>query len=298
MIENGAVGAVYFVDDNFIGNRKAALELVRALARWQEERGYPLQFACEATLNIAEADDILALMREANFVTVFCGIETPEEHALEFMRKKQNLRQPILEAVAKLNSFGLEVVSGIIIGLDTDTLTTGQRIREFIEASGIPLLTINVLHALPKTPLWRRLEQEDRLLDGVGRESNVQFLLPYEDVVRMWRECVTAAYQPEAVYARFARQARETYANRKRLPNTKARVNARNIRWALSILARLFWRVGVCSDYRKHFWKMALPALRRMEIEQIIHVGMVAHHLILYARECAAGGGEQSFYSA
>lgn len=298
MIENGAAGAVYFVDDNFIGNRKATLELMRELARWQEERGYPLQFACEATLNIAEADEILALMREANFVTVFCGIETPEEHALEFMRKKQNLRQPILDAIAKLNSYGLEVVSGIIMGLDTDTPTTGQRIREFIEISGIPLLTINILHALPRTPLWRRLEQEGRLLDGAGRESNVEFLLPYEDVTRMWRETVTAAYQPEAVYARFARQARDTYANRKKFPFTKARLNLKNIRWALGILSRLFWRVGVLADYRQQFWKMALPALRRGEIERIIHVGMVAHHLILYARECASGGGERSFYNA
>src|SRR5262249_8545803 len=112
-------GGVYFVDDNFIGNRKAALDLLRELVRWQEARGFPVEFACEATLNLAQAPQLLELMREAHFHTVFCGIETPEEHALEFMHKEQNLCQPILDAVRTLNGYGLEVVSGIILGLDT-----------------------------------------------------------------------------------------------------------------------------------------------------------------------------------
>jgi hopanoid C-2 methylase len=297
MLARGNPGCVYFVDDNFIGNQKAALSLLEELVRWQHERGYPIQFACEATLNLAHAPKVLELMREAAFTTVFCGIETPEEHALQAMHKKQNLHQPILDAVRTLNSYGLEVVSGIILGLDTDTPTTGERIVEFIEASKIPLLTINILHALPRTPLWRRLEAEGRLVDGTGRESNVEFLLPYETVVSMWQDCVTRAYTPEAVYARFAYQLEHTFPNRKKLPATRARLTAANVRRGLGILGRVLWHVGWRADYRRLFWKMALPALRRGRIEEVIHVGAVAHHLIEFARECARGEAEKCFYA-
>ncbi|MFN3649817.1 MAG: B12-binding domain-containing radical SAM protein [Armatimonadota bacterium] len=297
MLARGNPGCVYFVDDNFIGNKKAAVELLQALVKWQEERGYPIQFACEATLNLAQAPDVLELMREACFYTVFCGIETPEEHALQAMMKKQNLRQPILEAVRTLNSYGMEVVSGIIIGLDTDTPTTGERIVQFIELSGIPMLTINILHALPRTPLWRRLEAEGRLLDGAGRESNVDFRLPYETVVSMWQECVTRAYSPEAIYARFDHQLRHTYPNRKVPPPTRARVNPRSIARGAGILSRLVWQVGRKADYRQRFWQMAKPNLRRLKIEEVIHVGVVSHHMIEFARECARGEGEKCFYA-
>src|SRR5205807_3989919 len=160
--EIAAAGAtsVYFVDDNFIGNQKAALELLPHLVAWQTRHRYPLRFACEATLNIAKNERVLELMREAGFITVFCGIETPEPEALRFMSKDQNLRMPLLEAVRTLNRYGFEVVSGIIIGLDTDTPDTADRIIDFVQASAIPILTINILYALPRTPLWRRLEAE------------------------------------------------------------------------------------------------------------------------------------------
>jgi len=155
ILAGGAI-SVYFVDDNFIGNPKATLELLPHLIDWQRAHRYPLRFACEATLNIAKNERVLALMREAGFVTIFCGIETPEPQALRFMSKDQNLRMPLLEAVRTLNRYGFEVVSGIIIGLDTDTPDTVDRIIDFVQASAIPILTINILYALPRTPLWRR----------------------------------------------------------------------------------------------------------------------------------------------
>ncbi len=105
---------IYFVDDNFIGNRKAARELLPHLIEWQKARGFPLTFACEATLNIAKQTEILDLMRSASFVNVFVGIETPDVEALKNMRKEQNAKAPILESIATLNSYGMEVTSGII----------------------------------------------------------------------------------------------------------------------------------------------------------------------------------------
>lgn len=297
MLARGNPGAVYFVDDNFIANQKAAIDLLRELVDWQKRRGYPVEFACEATLNIAQVPKALELMKEAYFGTVFCGIETPDEAGLEFMHKEQNLRRPILESVAVLNSYGLEVVAGIILGLDTDKESAGEAISAFIDESQIPMLTINILHALPKTPLWRRLEAAHRIVPSTGgRESNVEFLMPYETVVGMWLTCIERAYTPDAVYRRFEHQMAHTFSNRKQLPVTKARVNAKNVWKGLSILGRIFWHVGIRADYRRRFWQMAWPNLKKGKIEELIHAAVVAHHLIKFARDCADGSAEKCFY--
>ena len=294
-----ATGAtsVYFVDDNFIGNQKAAVELLPHVIDWQTRNKYPLRFACEATLNIAKNERVLELMREAGFITVFCGIETPEPTALHAISKDQNLRMPILESVEKINSYGIEVVSGIILGLDTDGPDTADRIIEFIKVSRIPMLTINILYALPKTPLWRRLEAEGRLLSGEGRESNVDFKLPYETVREMWRRCITAAYTPEAVYERFRYNIAHTFSRRKKYPMNAQRASWGNVWMGLGILARLIWRVGVRSDYRRTFWQLAWPALKAGDIEPLIHAAIVSHHLIAFTRDALQGVGEASFYA-
>ncbi len=298
MLASGNPGAAYFVDDNFIADRHAAEALLPHLIAWQKRNGYPVQFACEATLNIAQYPALLAMMREAYFCTVFCGIETPEPGALKFMRKPQNLSMPILDAVRVLNEHGMEVVSGIILGLDTDTPDTAGRLIEFIDRSKIPMLTINLLQALPRTPLWRRLEAEGRIVaDDRDRESNVEFRLPYEDVVGMWRRCVETAYAPAALYARFRHAIEHTYPNRITPPPSKARVNLANIVKGLAILFQILVRVGILGSYRRTFWDMALPALRAGDIESVIHVGLVSHHLIEFTRECAQGQESASFYS-
>src|SRR5262249_49625960 len=155
-----------------------------------------------------------------------------------------------LEAVRRLNAHGLEVVSGIILGLDTDDETTADRIIAFIEASNIPMLTINLLYALPKTPLWRRLMTGNRLVDDTGRESNVAFRLPYPTVLDMWRKCITAAYDPPAVYARYAYNQRATFPYRKRYPANAARASWQNVVMGFAMLGRILWRIGVRGDYR------------------------------------------------
>ena len=297
MLEHGNPGAVYFVDDNFVGNRRAVMELLPHLIDWQKRNGYPIQFACEATLNLAQSPKLLEMMREAYFCTVFCGIETPETNALQAISKTHNLSMPILEAIKVLNSYGMEVVSGIIMGLDTDTPDTADRILEFIRLSQIPMLTINLLHALPQTPLWRRLEQEGRLVFDENRESNIKFLMPYEQVVQMWRRCFTTAYEPEFLYQRYAYNMEHTYPNRIEVPNSPARASWPNIKKGLTIMGNILLRVGIFGNYRQTFWKMAIPALKAGKIEQLIHVGLVGHHLIQFTQECARNQESASFYS-
>ncbi len=297
MLQTGNPGAVYFVDDNFVGNRKAVAELLPHLIDWQKANGYPIQFACEATLNLAQSPKLLEMMREAYFCTVFCGIETPDPDALHAISKDHNLSMPILDAIKRLNEYGMEVVSGIILGFDTDTPETGDRILEFIRRSQIPMLTINLLYALPKTPLWTRLAAENRIVDDPGRESNVDFLMPYEDVVNMWQRTIAQAYEPNFLYERFLYQCEHTYPNRIEVPNSPARTSPAMIRRGLSMLARILLQVGVLSNYRDTFWAMAKPALKQAKIEQVIHIGLVAHHLIQFTQECTKGVESASFYS-
>ncbi len=297
MTARGSYGAVYFVDDNFIGNRKAARELVRQLVGWQRRNGYPVEFACEATLNIAKYPELLALMREAYFTTIFCGIETPELDALRAMAKSHNAALPIYQAIEVLNRHGMEVVSGIILGLDTDTADTHRRIIEFIRRSNIPMLTINLLLALPRTPLYERLEAEGRIAEDPACESNVRFRRPYAQVIREWRECIAAAYEPEELYRRFAYNLEHTYPHRLKPPVSPQRASPANLRRGIRILANLLLRVGVAAPYRRSFWRLAWPLLRQGRIEDLIHVGLVAHHLITFAREVVEQRQNASFYS-
>jgi radical SAM superfamily enzyme YgiQ (UPF0313 family) len=294
-----AAGAtsVYFVDDNFVGNQKAALELLPHLIAWQVERQYPLRLHCEATLNLARSERLLGLMREAGFITVFCGVETPEAVALRSISKMQNLHLPILEAIRRFNAHGIEVVAGIILGLDTDTEDTAERVLAFVEASSIPVLTINLLYALPKTPLWRRLAAEGRILPDADQESNVVFKRPYEAVLAAWTRCVTGAYEPAAVYRRFRHNQARTFSNRLAFPANRRRASWRNVLDGAAILGRVVWRIGVRGDYRRVFWAMALPALRAGRIEEVIHTAVVSHHLIEFTRRALRGRREAAFYA-
>ncbi len=296
LLECGIGGSVYFVDDNFIGNRKAALDLLPHLIEWQKRTGYVLRFSCEATLNIAKRPEILAQMRDAFFATIFCGIETPDPVALKAMKKDHNMMVPIMEAIHTLNNYGMEVVSGIILGLDTDKPETGEHLLEFIDASQIPLLTINLLQALPKTPLWDRLAKEGRLIEDEGRDSNVDFRLPYEDVVTSWRACMSSAYEPAKLLERYEYQIRETYPKRIN-PRTPQQATWANVKLGLTMLRNIFWKVGVLGDYKWHFWKFALRRLARGQIEYLISSILVAHHLIMFARDASSGQQNASNYS-
>jgi hopanoid C-2 methylase len=297
MLAAGISGSVYFVDDNFIANKRAARELLPHLRQWQETRGYPLHFSCEATLNIAQCTDILELMRTCCFDAIFCGIETPELGALDAMRKSHNRVMPLLDAVRAINGYGIEVVSGIILGLDTDTPQTPQNLIDFIDRSHIPVLTINLLQALPKTPLWERLAASGRLALDSGRESNVVFARPYAEVLAGWQVAIRHAFTPAAIYDRFLWHLRHTYPNRFTPPVSRARLNRRNLRRALTLLGRILWRVGICGNYRRVFWRFAWAALRCGRLSEFLAVALVAHHMITFARECDEGRQRASFYA-
>jgi radical SAM superfamily enzyme YgiQ (UPF0313 family) len=294
----GLETSVYFVDDNFIANRRAVRELIPHLIAWQELHSFPLSFAFEATLNIAKYDDLLANLRDAYFTGIFCGIETPEPEALRHMSKEQNMMVPILEAVDRLNKYGMEVIAGMIIGLDTDNPGTEARITTFIEQANIPMLTVNLLQALPRTPLWDRLKGENRLSDDDGRESNVVFKMPYDQTIATWRACLEYAYDPARLFRRYDYQIRHTYPHRRKRPPRPGQLTVRNLKRGLSMLFKVCWKLGVLADYRKAFWSYAWPRLREGRIEEIIATGIISKHLITFSRKACAGELNASHYSS
>jgi hypothetical protein len=237
------------------------------------------------------------MMRAARFDTVFMGIETPETEALAAMKKKQNLGMPVLDAVHALNAHGMEVVSGIIMGLDSDTPRTGKNILKFIEASQIPMLTINLLYALPRTALYARLAREGRLFTGEAaarRMSNVKFRMPYEQVVNMWFETISEAYEPARLFERFRYQAEHTFSNRGPTPD---KVSWRQLKLGLQVVARTLWYAGVTAEWRNEFWALAWPLLRQGRIEDAMHIGVVVYHLIRFTRALKDGEWEACFYA-
>jgi radical SAM superfamily enzyme YgiQ (UPF0313 family) len=203
----------------------------------------------------------------------------------------------MLEAIETLNHYGLEVTSGIIMGLDLETDQSEARLIEFIDRSQIPIFTINILQALPKTPLWERLAREGRLVTDQDLESNVRFLRPRGEVLASWRRTIAYAYAPERLFARFRHQVDATYAKRLRLP-AKGKLTKINLKRGLALACNIIWRIGIVSDYRAAFWRAAWHALRRGQIEPIFGMGFVAWHLIQFTQEALGGQQNASFYAA
>ena len=297
MLARGNPGAVYFVDDNFVANPKAAVRLLETLATWQHDRGFPVQFACEASLDVAKRPRILELMHEACVTTMFCGIETPETGALEMMGKTQNLRTPLLEAVETINSYGIEVVSGIILGLDSDTPATYGNISSFIESAAIPMCTVNLVQALPGTRLHHRLERDGRLIADPDAPSNVRFLLPDDTVISGWHSVLRSIFSPDAVYTRYEHQVLSTYRKRRPMPTTRARLAPELLWRGLRTLVGVVWHVGIRADYRRRFWRFVATTGRHGSVEDVLQAATVAHHLIQFSRQALAGNTEQSFYA-
>lgn len=165
---------VFFVDDNLIGNKKAARELLAFLRAYQERHGYRFAFGTEASINLAQDAELLRLFREARFTWVFIGIESPDPESLKESRKVQNLHEDVLESVRRIYAHGVDVLAGLIVGFDNDTLATFERQYRFVVDSGIQAAMVGLLTALPHTPLHRRLQAEGRLLPGREGADNTK----------------------------------------------------------------------------------------------------------------------------
>ncbi len=163
MLRKFNIRSAFFVDDNFIGNKPAAKELLKFLRDYQRKHDYNFVLGTEASLNMAQDDELLALFREANFKWVFIGIESPDEESLKETKKFQNTREDMQSSIQKIYSYGIEIRGGFIIGFDNDTVEIFEKQYQFITKSGIQAAMVGLLTAIPKTPLYERLEKEGRL---------------------------------------------------------------------------------------------------------------------------------------
>ena len=216
LYELGYRGHIDFVDDNLIGNKKAVKAFLPHLTRWLEEHDYPFEFTTEASLNLADDDELLKLMNAANFFGVFTGIESPNPETLVQMKKKQNTRRNIAESVHRIYAAGMFVTAGFIVGFDNEKAAMSEPMIDLIEEAAIPVAMVGLLYALPNTQLTRRLAKEGRLHalpemvpDGHGDQCtnglNFDTLRPRREILEDYKRVLDKIYDPVAFAGRLRR---------------------------------------------------------------------------------------------
>jgi radical SAM superfamily enzyme YgiQ (UPF0313 family) len=206
---SGFRGSVFFVDDNFIGHKAKVKEMLLALVEWQEKHRYPFTFFTEASVNLAEDEQLLRLMSQANFNKVFLGIETPNLDSLKECGKTQNTKMDLSEAVRIIQWSGMQVQAGFIVGFDNDNEGTFEVLRRFIQETGVVTAMVGMLNALPKTKLWERLEREGRIDgeakgDPVTDSVNFHPVMGKEKLIAGYRRLLASVYSPKEYYARLS----------------------------------------------------------------------------------------------
>ncbi|HKA16865.1 MAG TPA: B12-binding domain-containing radical SAM protein [Blastocatellia bacterium] len=260
LMQSGWRGTVFIVDDNFIGNKKNVKLLLPDLAEWQERNGRPFTFITEASVNLAEDDKLLDLMRRAGFNRAFLGIETPVEASLKEAQKGQNTRRDLLDSVKRIQSYGIEVMAGFIVGFDNDPEDIFERMTHFIRESAIPLAMVGLLTALPNTQLWRRLSGEGRLLGesaGNNTHSELNFIprMDSKRLVEGYKSILRSIYDTREYYDRALE-----CLKRVSQPGPKSQRRNSLIR-DVSALARITMRLGVRDRDRLEFWRFMTQTL-------------------------------------
>src|ERR1700736_6940949 len=256
----GYRGHLDFVDDNFIGNKKAVKAVLPHLIAWQKAHGYPFEFSTEASINLADDAALLALMREANFLNVFVGIESPDPETLVSTQKKQNTRRVLDDSVRKIYRAGIFVHAGFIVGFDSEKDGVAAGMTDFIEAAAIPVCMVGLLFALPHTQLGRRLGKERRMLPqsyveqlaelGAGDQCtaglNFHTARPRREILLDFKKVLQGVYDLDAYYSRVRTVARTL--NRPKLDRSRStQFLQRTLGTSLhdlSLAFRILWRVA------------------------------------------------------
>ncbi len=271
-------GTVFIVDDNFIGNKRSVKRLLPALCEWQEKNNRPFYFLTEASVNLAEDDELLDGMRRAGFRRVFLGIETPVEESLKEANKRQNTRGDLLDSIKKIQSYGLEVMGGFIVGFDNDPEDIFERQIEFIRESAIPLAMVGLLNALPDTQLWRRLKREGRLLsesDGNNTNGLLNFVprMNSQLLIEGYQSLMRTIYSPGEYYARALECLR-------RVSKDEMAPRYRSLTESVAAFARIVYRLGVVDRERREFWLYLGRALaeHREKFAEAVKLAAMGYH--------------------
>jgi len=274
---------VFIVDDNFIGNKKRVRELLEALVKWRERVRPKMGFLTEASVNLAEQDDLLDLMVRAGFKKVFVGLETPVPECLQECHKVQNAKRDLADVVRTIQRAGLEVMGGFIIGFDNDPLDIFRRQFDFIQRSGVVNAMVGLLTALPQTRLYERLVREGRMLaDSVGNNTAaVLNFVPRLDRGRLlagYRELMQSLYAPENYYRRV----------RAFLAGWQPRGPRTRLSWSdVRAFVRSLWTLGVSERGRLAYWRLFWATLiaRPRKFRVAMELAIMGHHFRAVA-EC------------
>jgi len=245
--------AVFIVDDNFIGNRKKVKLILNEITLWMKKYNKPFVLSTEASITLADDVEIINLLKESNFTSVFVGIETPEEESLKSCGKYQNTGKDMKEKVNFLQRNGLEVKGGFIVGFDTDTIKTFDKMIEFIQNSGIVTAMVGLLHALPKTKLFERLHKDGRILNGASgnnTDSTLNFIpiIDKDILIEGYKKILDTIYKPKNFYNRII-----IYLNEYK---EFATVSKLSFGITIKAITRSIWLMGITEKGKLHFWKM------------------------------------------
>ncbi|MEL7315745.1 MAG: B12-binding domain-containing radical SAM protein [Cyanobacteria bacterium J06559_3] len=253
--------SIFMVDDNFIGNKRNVKRLLQAMQPWMEARQYPFSFATEASVDLAQDPELMQMMVDCNFGTVFLGIETPDDESLNLTRKFQNLRDPLLESVQAIARSGLRVMAGFIIGFDGEKGGAGLRVAQFVEQTAIPTAMFSMLQALPDTALWHRLAKEGRLLDQAADANQVTLMnfvptRPIEEIADEFVEAFWLLYDPLMVLNRTFRHFLMLGEGQKSAYQGRSHsAGSPDINWTtVRAFLIICWRQGILRKTRWRFW--------------------------------------------
>jgi radical SAM superfamily enzyme YgiQ (UPF0313 family) len=282
---------VFVVDDNFIGNHKAALELVHELELWQRRNRYPFGFFTEASIDLASRPALLDGMVKANFWRVFIGIESPSAESLKETKKFQNLRRDLLDSIRFIQQRGLWVMAGFIVGFDSDPPDIFDRQIEFVQRAAIPWAMTGILQAPPTTPLYERMKKEGRLLENKPEPSNFEppnfrTVLPLSDLLEGTKRMLLSLYDPHRFYQRVL-DSLERWQ-----PQPEQKTSAISLRYLLRVLLKSVWKQGVLSRYRGAYWRFMRGLMMRWGLDLQkrrlgFELALSGHHFIRYARQVA-----------
>ena len=260
LYNQGWRGGLFIVDDNFIGNkRKLKSEILPAIIDWMKGKKYPFTFNTEASINLADDEELMQLMVEAGFNSVFIGIETPNEESLAECNKSQNQNRDLVASVRKIQNYGLEVQGGFIVGFDHDPLSIFKSQISFIQKSGIVTAMVGLLSAMPGTRLYRRLKQEHRLLSnatGNNTDCSLNFIpkMNYETLIEGYKHILDTIYSPKQYYERIRILLKEY--------RPKKRRNASRIQpYHISAFIKSMWFLGIREEGRRYYWKLFVSTL-------------------------------------
>ncbi len=291
--------AVFIVDDNFIGNKARAKELCVALAEWRSQYKTSFDFNTEASLNLADDPELMQLMRDAGFISVVLGIETPDESGLIAANKLQNTRRSLLDCVATIQSYGMQVMGGFILGFDTDREDIFDRMVEFIQKSGIPVAMVGLLQAMPGTQLFRRLHKAGRSLNagyGANTDAKLHFLpaMDATQLVEGYRSVLKRIYSCEAYYERV-----KLYLSRTQPEQREGHLTAQRTgqKWLTRANARAFVtsivRQGVFGKQRWSYWKVLMSVATRYRhcVGAAMTLAVMGYHFQVMTSRLSESGG-------